>query len=111
MIDDVTRAVYEVEPSLGDFGGASYHERIAKRSALMRNAYKAPLVDSGMPEGDVRLVRENHSKAITQAGYVLGAFRRNYADVHGVTSAPRELVQHALDAAVFVLRGFVGLRQ
>lgn len=110
MIDDATREIYDTESTLGEFGEAAYHERVKKAFATFKYAYTCKLRAAGIDECEVSRVWNNHEKAVSQAGYVLGSFRRNFADVHGWAAAPNLLVQEALDVATFILRSFVSLR-
>ena len=100
----MTRRAFDRDVSIGDFGKASYQERVTKAFRAIEERYKDPLTAAGMDGGEIDKVWQNHSKAISQAGYVLGSVRRNFADVHGWTTAPPAFVQQALDCAAFILR-------
>jgi len=108
-VDQTTERLF-LENSLGDHKEASYQERVSKAFATKEDQYCAPLRAKGLPPNEVKQIWENHKKAISQSAYVLGAFRREYSDVHGGQSAPVEFVQKSLDCAVFILRSFLNTR-
>ncbi len=107
-VDKVTERVFSAK-AVGDHKGAAYQERVSKSFAALEAEYCSPLLQSGAPPAEVKLIWENHKKSVGQAAYVLGAFRREYSDAHGQQNAPREFVQKSLDCAVFILRSFGGI--
>lgn len=107
-VDQITERVFATK-SLGDHKAAAYQERISRSFATFEAAYCNPILNSGFPESEVRLIWENHKKSVSQAGYVIAAFRRQYSDAHGQQGAPAEFVQKSLDCAVFILRSFCGV--
>ncbi|HUK99783.1 MAG TPA: hypothetical protein VLX29_02890 [Nitrospirota bacterium] len=106
LVDAITEKVY-TEKSLGDHHLDSYHERVSKVYRSLESEYKAPL--KIMKPDEVITVWNNHNKAVNQAAYVLGAFRREYSDTHGPRNTPPELVQRAIDCAVFIIRSIGSL--
>ena len=50
---------------------------------------------------------KGEERAVNGAAGVLGAFRRNYADVHGVKNADPELVKAASNSAVFLINSLL----
>lgn len=104
VVDAITEIVYS-QNSLGNHRTASYQEKVAKAFRALESEYKNPL--SSLGNDEKKLIWDNHYKAVNQAGYVLGAFRREYSDVHGVQNAAPQLVQRAIDCAVF--RSIAGL--
>ncbi len=64
---------------------------------------------SSLKADEINKIWNNHRGAVNQAAYVLGAFRREYSDAHGVQNAEPELVQRAIDCAVFIIRSIGGL--
>jgi hypothetical protein len=102
-VDSQTETIY-AKNNLGDHKAASYQERISKSFSSMEGSFKAALQSPAPTQDDLKLIWSNHQKAISCAGYVLGAFRRDYSDVHGAKDAPKQLVQSALDCAVFIIR-------
>lgn len=101
LVDSLTEKVYS-QKSLGDHRTASYQERVSRAFKAFENEFQAPLYSLA---GEKRnLIFNNHHGSINQAAYVLGAFRREFSDVHGVQSAAPELVQRAIDCAVFIVR-------
>jgi hypothetical protein len=107
-VDKITESLFS-ENSLGDHKAASYQERVSKAFATAEIGYCKPLLTKGVVANEVKLIWENHKKAVSQAAYVLGAYRREYSDAHGDQNAPAECVQKSLDCAVFILRSFVGI--
>jgi hypothetical protein len=107
-VDKITELIYE-QKSLGDHKAAKYQERVSKSFVALDGAYCAPLNAKVVSPNEVALVWQNHKQAVSQAAYVLAAFRRIYSDVHGEQDAPPEFVQRSLDCAVFILRSFCGV--
>jgi hypothetical protein len=108
-VDKITETIF-MEHSLADHKAESYQARVSKSFATFEKAYCAPLTARGITEHEVKLIWENHKKAVSNSAYVLAAFRREYADVHGHQDAPPEFVQKSLDCAVFTLRSFNGVK-
>lgn len=106
VVDAITESVYS-QKSLGNHRTDAYQEKVAKAFRALEGEYKNPLNSLGNAEKNI--IWENHYKAVNQAGYVLGAFRREYSDVHGVQNAAPQLVQRAIDCAVFIVRSIAGL--
>jgi hypothetical protein len=109
MIDDLTRKIYEADASLGSFAAASYHERANKAFRTLEGRFTGPLAAAGVATQEILETWQNYAKAVSQSAYVLSTFRRNFADVHGWSTAPAEFVQHALDCATFIVNSFVRL--
>lgn len=109
-VDQITERLF-LEKQLGDHKDAAFQARVSKAFASVEAAYCDPLNAKGVATGEVKLIWENHKKAVSQAAYVLGAFRREYSDSHGAQKAPAEFVQKSLDCAVFILRSFSGVQQ
>lgn len=107
-VDQITERAFAAQ-SLGHHKDASYQERVSKSFAACEAEYCGPLQQTGLPPDEVKRIWENHKKSVSQAAYVLGAFRRKYSDAHGQQNAPREFVQKSLDCAVFILRSFSGI--
>jgi hypothetical protein len=91
---------------LGDLMETAFQERVTKAFYTLETDYCFSLSNAGVPDNEVKLVWNNHKKAVTNAAYVLGAFRRQYSDAHGVQSAPQAFVQKALDCGIFIIRSF-----
>lgn len=106
LVDSITEKVYS-QKSLGDHRTASYQERVSKAFRALESEFKAPL--SSLLDEEKNRIWNNHHGSVNQAAYVLGAFRREYSDVHGVQGAAPELVQRAIDCAVFIVRSIGGL--
>ena len=77
----------------------------------MKNEYVLPLVSTRLPEEEVERLWNNHRKSVSQAAYVLGSFRREYSDAHGVQDAPPKLIQKTLDCAVFIIRSLLSCEE
>jgi len=108
VVDTLTRSVYE-QRQLGDPFAATYQERVAVSFSALEAEFRAPLTAAAIDAAEVDLLWHNQRQALNQAGYVLGSFRRSFADAHGVQEAPRALVQRALDCAVFIVRTIAGV--
>jgi len=106
LVDAITEKVYS-QKSLGNHLTASYQERVSKAFRALESEFKAPL--SSLDADEKNRIWHNHYGAVNQAAYVLGSFRRNYSDVHGVQNAEPQLIQRAIDCAVFVVRSIGGL--
>lgn len=106
-VDQITEKLF-LYKKLGDHKESSFQERVSKAFATLEAAYSEPLKSKVVAANEVKLIWENHKKAVSQAAYVLGAFRREYSDAHGAQKAPAEFVQKSLDCAVFILRSFSG---
>jgi hypothetical protein len=107
-VDSQTEKIYEAK-NLGDHKAAAYQERVSRSFQAVEAAFKASLQSPTLPADEVSHIWHNYRGAISQAGYVLGAFRREFSDAHGSKNSPQHLVQSALDCAVFILRSFNGV--
>lgn len=108
-VDKITQSLF-FEKSLGDHKAASYQERVSKAFATLEADYCKPFLEKRIVPNEVKLIWENHKKSVSQAAYVLGAYRREYSDAHGEQHAPPEFVQKTLDCSVFILRSFIGVK-
>lgn len=102
-IDKLTEALF-AKHGLGNSSDTPFQERVSRAFRTLETAYCASLAGTGVADDQVKLVWENHKKAISNSAYVLGAFRRQYSDAHGEQSAPAAFVQKALDCGVFIIR-------
>lgn len=107
-VDKLTERAFSAK-ALGDHKAAPYQQRVSKSFAALETEYRTPLQQSGIAADEVKRVWENHKKSVSQAAYVLAAFRREHSDAHGEQNAPKEFVQKSLDCAVFILRSFSDL--
>ncbi len=103
VVDTLTEEAY-ARHNLGDHHSDSYQQRASRSFNALETAFKQPLENAGMNPVGVNRLWQNHRGAVNQAAYVLGSFRREFSDAHGVQNAPRKLVQKALDCAVFIVR-------
>lgn len=106
-VDSQTERIYAAK-NLGDHKAAAYQERVSRSFQELETEFKA-LLPPMLAADEVARIWYNYRGAISQAGYVLGAFRREYSDVHGAKDSPKHLVQSALDCAVFILRSLNGV--
>jgi hypothetical protein len=106
LVDSITEKVYS-QKSIGDHRTASYQERVSKAFKALESEFQAPL--SSLSAEETKRIWNNHYGSVNQAAYVLSAFRREFSDVHGVQSAAPELVQRAIDCAVFIVRSIGGM--
>ena len=102
VVDRLTARLYESH-GLGDYRGDTYHQRVAKAVRTLEPNYRAML--RTLDSDKATEFWDNHRRAVTQAGNVLGAFRREFSDSHGVNSADPKLVRSAIDCALFIVQG------
>ena len=107
-VDSQTEKIYAAK-SLGDHKTAAYQERVSRSFQALETEFRDSLQSPTLAPDEVTRIWHNYRGAIRQAAYVLGAFRREYSDVHGSKDSPKHLVQIALDCAVFVLRSLNGI--
>ena len=105
-VDILTEDIYS-KSNLGDHKSASYHERISKSIKTKENEYKLILTSFGVIQDETNTIWHNHSKSISQAGYVLGAFRREFSDTHGTKKSTPDISQKALDTAVYIIKSLL----
>lgn len=105
-VDMLTEDIYS-KNNIGDHKLESYQERISKSFRTKENAYKNVLTNFGISQPDANLIWNNQTKSISQAGYVLGAFRRIFADVHGTRISNLNISQKTLDTAVYIIRNLL----
>jgi hypothetical protein len=103
-VDELTERMYLAHPELGDHRNDSYHKRISKSYRLAEVPFKNILKKVGFCDNDIRLMWDNQKKAVSQAGYVLGSYRRNISDAHGDQKVLAEVAQPVLDNAIFIIR-------
>ena len=106
LVDAITEKLYS-HKSLGNHRADKYQERVSKAFRALEFEFKAPL--KSLEQDKANRIWENHRGAVNQAAYVLGAFRREYSDAHGVQGVAPELVQRAIDCAVFIIRSIGSL--
>jgi len=107
-VDSLTAGIYS-RLRLGDEMADSYQQRVSKSFNALEPQFRRPFLVAGLQPDEQNRVWQNHRGAVNQAAYVLGAFRREYSDSHGAKQSPPELVQRAIDCAVFVLRSILAL--
>jgi len=102
-VDLLTEHYYK-ECNLGNHRLASYQKRISSSLSTLEDEFKGVLLSADLPEDEANLLWQNFKGAVNQAAYVLGSFRREYSDAHGFQDAPAQIVQRAIDTAVFIIR-------
>jgi hypothetical protein len=108
VIESLTDSQYTTH-SLGNHRNDSYQERVSKSFAALESAYRAPLDRSSLSTQEKDRLWHNHKQSINQTAYVLASFRREFSDAHGPNDAPPEILQRAIDCAVFILRSITTL--
>lgn len=106
LVDSVTESVY-LQKTLGNHRSDSYQQRVSKAFKALEFQFKTPLISLKAEEREK--IWDNHRGAVNQAAYVLASLRSGYSDAHGIQNAPPELVQRAIDCAVFIVRSIYGL--
>jgi hypothetical protein len=107
IVDSLTERIYHAE-GLGNHREDSYQQHVNRAFTTQERAVVSALIAGGLSSEEAGRVWHNLRGAVNQAGYVLGAFRREISDVHGASSAPPAVVQRALDTAVFIIRSLLG---
>lgn len=109
-VDTLTEDIYN-NFDLGNHKEASYHERVANSISQFEQYYIESLIEEGMTDKEAQLLWNNHKKAVSQSGYVLGGFRRNFSDTHGEQKIfQKRLLQRAIDCAIFIIRSIITLK-
>ena len=101
-LDNVTSRMYTIH-NLGNPHNDSYQQRASRSFSALESTYRAHFA-TAISEEEVNQMWHNYKGAINQAAYVLGAFRRNVSDVHGLSNCPPPLIRHAIDCGTFIIR-------
>lgn len=110
-LDSLTEEIF-IENNLGDHKSKSYQGRISLSAANFEKKFKRSFEIIGINSGEIKRLWNNHKKSISQAAYVLGSFRRGFSDVHGEQLEPNnDLLQIAIDCAVYILRSLLALKK
>jgi hypothetical protein len=104
IIDTLTQSIYSAK-NIGNAFKDSYQQRVSKAFSALEEEYIASL--NSLDANTAKLIWKNHRNSVNQAAYILGAFRRDFSDVHGEQDAPPALVQRSLDCAVFIVRSMI----
>lgn len=104
IIDTLTQSIYSAK-NLGNAFNDSYQQRVLKSFSALEEEYQGSLIS--LDANTAKLIWQNHRGSVNQAAYILGAFRRDFSDVHGEQNAPSTLVQRSLDCAVFIVRSMI----
>lgn len=102
-LDNVTSHLYKIH-GLGNPHEDSYQQRVSRSFAVLEDAYKARFSQITNDDSEVNKLWQNYKGSVNQAAYVMGAFRRNASDVHGVSDCPPEVIRHAIDCGTFIIR-------
>ena len=110
IVDSLTEHIY-IQRDLGNHRDHSYQQRVTKAFSSLQGEFVQPFNRSSTDTNEINRLWDNYRGSINQAAYVLGSFRREFSDSHGVKIAPPppELIQRALDCAIFIIRSFTGL--
>ncbi len=103
VVDSLTEEKYIIH-SIGNHRDDSYQERVSKTFSALEGSYRRPFDSIDLTDEEKNRLWQNHKQAVNQAAYVLASFRRCFSDAHGPQAAPPELVQRAMDCAVFIVR-------
>ena len=102
-LDNVTNHLYDIH-SLGKPQDDSYQQKVSRSFAELETAYRYRFSQITDDNSEVTILWSNYRKAINQAAYVMGSFRRNASDVHGISTCPPEIIRHAIDCGTFIIR-------
>ena len=102
-LDDVTARMYATH-NLGSPHDDSYQQRACRSFSALESAYRERFAEARIADAELNRMWQNYKGAVNQAAYVLGAFRRNASDVHGLSNCPPSLVRHAIDCGTFIIR-------
>ncbi|MBB3231132.1 hypothetical protein [Halomonas stenophila] len=102
-LDSVTNKLYE-KHGVGDPHNDSYQQRVSRSFAVLESTYRLRFKQVMNDDYEVNKLWSNYKGAINQAAYVMGAFRRNASDVHGVAGCPQEVIRHAIDCGTYIIR-------
>ena len=102
-LDNVTNHLYRIH-SLGNPHDDSYQQRVSRSFAVLEGSYRNRFNQITDDDSEVNRLWQNYRGAINQAAYVMGGFRRNASDVHGVSDCPPEVIRHAIDCGTYIIR-------
>ena len=102
-LDKLTLHIYE-EYCLGNAHQASYQERVCRSFQALEDTYRTSLTEAPIDGQEVNRIWENYKGAVNQTAYVLGSFRRNASDVHGLSQCSPGLIRYAIDCGTFIVR-------
>jgi hypothetical protein len=100
LVDMATEAIYVSEGLIGHYSD-SYLTRAVKAHKTREAAFRTSL--DAMEPGEATRTWEAQKRAVNGAADVLAAFRRNYSDAHGPSTANAHLVQAAVHSALLVV--------
>lgn len=106
-IDTLTEELYH-QKQLGNPHDDSYQQRITRAFSSFEDEFKSDFVGVATIDTDeLTKIWHNYRGSVNQAAYVLGSFRRNISDAHGLEEIQKELVQKAVDCATFIIRSML----
>jgi hypothetical protein len=100
VVDTLTEDIYTAA-GLPDHKKVPFHTRAVTAHKELEAAFRSRLGSMSVAEADRSW--EGQKRAVNGAAELLAAFRRNYSDAHGASTADPRLVQDALQAALFLV--------
>lgn len=107
LVDNLTENIFK-SYSIGNHTSCSYSERVGKSIKALKAEYKNQFKGI-IQEKKLKLLWENHSKSISQAGFVLGSLRRHFSDAHGEKETNSKFVQISIDCAIYIIRSLLNI--
>lgn len=104
-VDTITDKIY-VEKGLGDYGNASFQEKVNKslRACGVLPRLENDLDALGWESKDIKPFKENLFGSLNQAAYVMQTLRSRMGDVHGTKPILKPLVFDSLKWAALIVR-------
>lgn len=100
LVDMITEEIYTAEALPGHYND-SYHKRAITAHKTREAAFRSRL--GAMDPAEADRTWDGQKRAVNGAADVLAAFRRNYSDAHGPSTANSKLVQAAVHSALLVI--------
>jgi len=113
IIDKLTEAIY-AEQELQNHKSDPFQTRVSNSILQYESDYKNFLNANGISDSDEKIkVWNNYKKSISNSAYVLGAFRREFSDVHGNirSDLSANIVMNALDTANHIFASIINLKE
>lgn len=104
-VDAVTSKIYQTK-ELGNSGGASFQERIARSLQALStfDEMENQLFELGWSQEDAQIFAKNVRGSLNQAAFVLQALRSKMGDVHGTKPILKPLVFDSIKWATLIVR-------
>lgn len=113
IIDKLTETIYSIH-GLDNHKSDSFQSRVSNSIAKFENDYKNFLLKNGKIDSkEIDLIWNNYKKSISNSAYVVGAFRREFSDVHGNirNDLDTNIVQNCLDNANHIFSALINLKE